>query len=165
MNREHGDQSVRRILELATPYYAGRDPAHDIGHIHRILSRLEAFSARVSPAPRPRLLAFLACFHGLAVGLRDDAPLRERATRLLKELDWMDDDIATAFEMVPRHTKDPKTPEEYVVHDANAVELLGAMGIAKAFTTGGARGQDYLTTIRIFEKNHLDRVVFRTPYG
>jgi hypothetical membrane protein len=35
------------------------------------------------------------------------------------------------------------------VHDANAVEVLGAFGIAKAFTTGGARGQSNEQTVEL----------------
>lgn len=68
------------------------------------------------------------------------------------------------FTSLLTHLKDPRTPEEMIVHDANYVEILGAFGIAKAFTTGGARGQTYETTADIFE-NNLNRVVFRTSEG
>ena len=51
------------------------------------------------------------------------------------------------------------------MHDANYVELLGAFGIAKAFTKGGAEGQSYEVTADIFEQQFLDRVVFKTPEG
>jgi predicted TIM-barrel fold metal-dependent hydrolase len=51
------------------------------------------------------------------------------------------------------------------VQDANYVETLGAYGIAKAFTTGGARGQAIEETIHIFEDQYFERVVFQTPAG
>lgn len=66
--------------------------------------------------------------------------------------------------MLLTHLEDPRTPEAMIVHDANYVEVLGALGIAKAFTTGGARGQTYETTVNIFE-NNLNRAVFHTPEG
>jgi hypothetical protein len=49
-------------------------------------------------------------------------------------------------------------------HNANAVEVLGAFGIAKAFTTGGARGQSYEQTVELYE-GFLDRATFVTPTG
>jgi hypothetical protein len=156
---------VDRLLRFVAPYYRGRDPAHDLIHIRRLLERLVPLSVGVDPAPRPHLLAFLACFHGMAGPLRDDRGCLEATRRLAAELGWTDEDGDAALEMVPRHLADPRTSEEQVVHDANSVELLGALGIAKAFTTGGARGQHYLETADIFENEYLDRVVFRTPAG
>ena len=59
----------------------------------------------------------------------------------------------------------PQTVEEMIVHDANYVELLGAFGIAKAFTTGRAYNQTYEETADIFEHQYLDRVELVTPIG
>ncbi|WP_157683283.1 HD domain-containing protein [Microlunatus soli] len=42
--------------------------------------------------------------------------------------------------------------------------MLGAFGVAKAFTKGGAAGQSYEQTMAIFDQN-LARVRFRTPRG
>ncbi|MHB1629179.1 MAG: HD domain-containing protein, partial [Bacilli bacterium] len=61
--------------------------------------------------------------------------------------------------------KNPITAEEQIVHDANYIELLGAFGIAKAFTKGGAEGQTYEQTADIFEHQFLDVVEFKTPVG
>ena len=41
---------------------------------------------------------------------------------------------------------------------------VGALGVAKAFTTGGVRGQTYAETARIFERR-LAQVKMRTPGG
>ena len=54
-----------------------------------------------------------------------------------------------------------------IVQDANYVELLGVFGVAKAFLTGGARGQSLEETARrqrgLYQ--YLDKVRFRTPVG
>jgi len=162
---ELDDRLVHRLLQFVAPHYSARDPAHDLTHIERLLGQLGPLSVGVEPPPRPHLLAFLGCFHGLGRKMLDDSTLREQATELLKALGWTDDDIRLGFEMLPRHLSDPRTSEEQVVHDANYVELLGALGIAKAFTTGGSRGQRYHETVKIFETGVLDRVTFRTPAG
>ncbi len=156
---------VDRLLAFVAPHYRTRDPAHDLLHIERILQRVGALSEGVEPPPRPHLLAFLACFHGLARALREDGRFLAETRALLAGLGWPDDDRAEALELVDRHLTDPRTSEEKVVHDANYAELLGALGIAKAFTTGGARGQHYRETMEVFERQYLDRVEFRTPAG
>ena len=59
----------------------------------------------------------------------------------------------------------PQSIEEKIVRDANYIEVLGALGIAKAFTTSGANGQAIEETADIFEHQHLDKVIFQTPAG
>lgn len=156
---------VARLLRFVAGRYERRDPAHDLRHVERILARVGPLGAGVDPAPRPHVLAFLCCFHGMAAALRDDPPWARETHELLAALGWTEAERVEALELVPRHLEDPRTSEERIVHDANYVELLGALGIAKAFTTGGARGQAYAETIAIFERRYLDRVVFRTPVG
>lgn len=83
----------------------------------------------------------------------------------MHNLGWTNSEVEEGFRSLERHLKDPQTVEEEIVHDANYIELLGAFGIAKAFTTGGARGQSYEETAEIFEHRYLDKVEFRTPAG
>jgi HD superfamily phosphodiesterase len=122
-------------------------------------------SEGVSPPPRLDRLYFLACFHGLGEPLRENEQLRERVKTFLRKLEWTDEDIEGAFQSLERHLTDPQSGEEKIVHDANYSELLGSFGIAKAFTTGGARGQSVPETADIFEHQYLDKVVFQTPAG
>lgn len=149
---------------FALPHYAARDSAHDAAHIRRIIGRLDDLSRGVEPAPRAELLAFLASFHGLADRMRRDDGFRAETKALLASLGWSRGLIEEGFVALDRHCTDPVTSEEQVVHDANYAELLGAFGVAKAFTRGGADGQSYEETLTIFERN-LRRVRFRTPRG
>lgn len=148
--------------EFARRHYAAKDAAHDFRHIRRIIARLPSLSRGMAPAPHK--LHFLAAFHGLGNRIRDDGALRTEVAAFLRSLQWSETDIEQMFASLLTHLSDPRTPEEMIVHDANYVEVVGAFGIAKAFTTGGARGQTYEATADIFEHN-LSRVVFRTPEG
>ncbi len=150
---------------FARPYYAGKDPAHDFCHIERILARLDRLAAGLHPAPRPDRLFFLACFHGVETLVRTDRQVREEVCARLRGLGWSETEVTEGLESLRRHLIDPQTTEEKMVHDANYLELLGALGIAKAFTTGGARGQRIEESAAIFEEQYLDRVAFRTPRG
>lgn len=153
---------ITEYEEFARPHYLGRDAGHDFRHIQRIISRLALFSKGMTYAPHK--LNSLACFHGLGERIRDDHAFRVEVTTFLHKLKWDKKEIEEMFTSLLIHLKNPRTPEEMIVHDANYVEVLGAFGIAKAFTTGGARGQTYEQTAEIFEAN-LDRIVFRTLTG
>lgn len=148
--------------QFARPHYDGRDAGHDFRHIERIISRLPSLSLGMNPVPYK--LYFLACFHGLGECIRNDITFRNTVFSFLRDLNWEQTEIEESFDSLHTHLKDPQTPEEKIVHDANYVEVLGAFGIAKAFTTGGARGQTYEMTADIFETN-LNQIVFRTPEG
>ena len=154
---------IEPYFEFVRPHYADKDPAHDFRHIERIVSRLEVLGAGMSPTPAPHLLHFLAAFHGLGLRLRNDEDFRREVREFLAGLGWEEAEIASAFVSLGRHLEDPRTVEEKIVRDANYVELLGAFGVAKAFTAGGARGQTLEETARIYATRYLDKITFRTP--
>jgi uncharacterized protein len=144
-------ERLEPYLEFVRPFYANRDSAHDFRHIQRIVGRLDLLSQEVPRSPQKSKLYFLASFHGLIFPLRQDEPFRQQVRAFLYELNWTAIEIEQAFESLERHLKNPQTIEEEIICDANSLELLGAFGIAKAFTTGGARGQSYEETVEIFE--------------
>jgi uncharacterized protein len=148
---------------FALPWYADRDPAHNADHILRILVRCDQLGQGL-PAPRTDRLFFLACFHGLGRRITGDTGFRRQVEGFLGSLGWSVPEIGEALRSLGRHLTAPVTVEERIVHDANAVEVLGAFGIAKAFTTGGARGQSYEQTVELYE-GFLDRATFVTPAG
>lgn len=156
--------SAEPYESFALPHYADRDPAHNADHIRRILSRLPDLSRGVEPEPQPRLLHFLACFHGLAERIRRDDAFRAETESFLIMNGWTPEQVAEGFLALGRHHVMPMTSEEKVVHDANHLERLGAFGVAKAFTRGGADGQSYERTLAIFERN-LRMTRFLTPRG
>jgi len=155
---------IEPYLDFVRPLYEGRDPGHDFRHIERIASRLDGLSEGLAPPPLAHKLNFLACFHGLGGRIHAEPELMGKTKAFLRGLGWKQDDIDMSLSSLLTHLKEPRTPEEMVVHDANCFELPGAFGIAKAFTVGGARGQTFEQTADIFQRN-LDRVVFRTPAG
>ena len=158
-------QEIEPYKKFAQHHYIERDTAHDFRHIERIISRLDLLSQEICPKPEKALLYFIACFHGLKANLSNNELLQSQVWCFLQDLEWTEAEIKKAFQSLERHLSNPQTVEEKIVHDANYVELLGAFGIAKAFTTGGARKQTYEQTADIFEYWYLDKVKFLTPVG
>ena len=156
---------VEMYKDFVRLHYAGKDAAHNFRHIERILNRLSLLSEGLEPAPHPDSLYFLACFHGLGKRLKSDGAFREEVKAFLLSSGWPEQKIEESLESLARHLARPETVEEKIVHDANYLELLGAFGIAKAFTTGGAQGQLIEESADIFEHQYLDKVEFQTPTG
>jgi len=157
--------SVHAYLQFVEPFYEDKDPAHNFRHIQRIVDRLELLSSEMSPQPSQDMLYFLASFHGLTKKMSSSAEFAGTVKEYLLQVGWSEEESADGIERLHRHLKSPLTVEEKIVHDANYVELLGAFGIAKAFTKGGSEGQSYEETANIFENQFLDAVKFQTPVG
>lgn len=156
---------LQPYLDFVRDKYGHKDAAHDFHQIEWIAARLPLIASEIEPPPRWDRVYFLACFHGLYQRWREDEPFREQARDFLLSLGWREIQLEELLVSLGRHLRDPQTVEENIVHDANYLGLLGAFGIAKAFTTGGAQGQTYQETVEIFETRWLDRVEFLTPVG
>ncbi|MCE5321815.1 hypothetical protein LLG46_00710 [bacterium] len=155
---------IKLYLDFVCPHYVERDVGHNYSHIERIVSRLNALCDGLSGPLNTDRLCFLAAFHGLWPKIRDDSSFRAETIAFLQGLGWSDADVENGLTALERHLHSPQSPEEDIVHDANYIEVIGALGIAKAFTVGGARAQSYEQTIDIYTGN-LHKVKFKTPAG
>lgn len=154
---------LQAYLDYVRPHYEAKDVAHDFAHIVRICMRLDDLAAGLTIHNRP-LLHFLACWHGLADRIVGGSWFADATRAFLTADGWVDDDVDTAYVALVRHSSSPVTVEERIVHDASAVELLGAFGIAAAFTQGGAEGRSYEETM-VAHDRLLERTDFKTPRG
>lgn len=125
------------------------DGAHDLGHLRRVWARAKLI-AMDEPCDLEILLA--ACmFHDL-VNLPKSHPERARASTLSAEaachflrLDgFPDDKLSAVGHAIAAHSFSanitPMTPEARVLQDADRLEALGAIGIARMFHVSGAMG-------------------------
>ncbi|MDP4145309.1 MAG: hypothetical protein Q8936_12635 [Bacillota bacterium] len=158
-------ESIDTYLKFVEPYYDDKEPGYNFSHIERITSRLEMLSQGAEEHINYSLLNFIACFHGLTDKISEDLNFKEATIGFLRDLGWTENEIDNGLILLDRHLKDPRLIEEKIVHDANYMDLLGPLGIAKAFTTGGARGQCIQESADIFEYEYLDTIEFKTTNG
>lgn len=127
------------------------DGAHDIGHLRRVWANARAIAAEEDAADMEVLLA-AAIFHDL-VNLPKSSPDRARASTMSAEraaaflrADGMDTQrIAQTSHAIAAHSFSaripPETLEARILQDADRLEALGAIGIARMFHVAGATGQ------------------------
>lgn len=133
------------FLLHATP----ADAAHDPGHVRRVVTAAK----RLAKAEGARLAVVVpaAWLHD-GVLLPKDAPDRhrasalaaERAGRLLREAGYPESLVPAVEHAVEAHSFsagiEPETLEAAVVQDADRLDALGAVGIARTFLVAGALG-------------------------
>lgn len=123
----------------------GADPAHDLLHVNRVV----ATATRLAEAEHadPLVVIPAAWLHDLVDVPKDD-PKRAHASRLsadaavdfLREQGYPTDRLEAVRHAIEAHSfsarLEPKTKEAEVVQDADRLEALGAIGIARCFATG-----------------------------
>lgn len=130
--------------------WAGQnDGAHDIGHLRRVWANAREIAFDLKGDLEVLLAA--AYFHD-AVNLPKNHPDRARASQL--SADWASDylrgtdfpaaKIAATAHAIAAHSFSaaipPETLEAEILQDADRLEALGAIGIARMFHVGGAMG-------------------------
>lgn len=132
--------------------WAGQaDGAHDLGHLRRVWANARAIAATEGGADLQVLLA-AAFFHD-AVNLPKSHPDRARAsalsaeaaTRFLSAAGMDTDRLAATAHAIEAHSFSagipPRTPEARILQDADRLEALGAIGLARMFFVSGQLGR------------------------
>jgi uncharacterized protein len=140
------------LLEEAKPLYEGKDPAHDFSHALRVYRNAKAIGEKEGADLQIVILA--ALLHDVGSGSK----LRKRSAELeakklatvedflKKRRDISEDVIEKVLRAVEVHSFskgiEPATLEAKVLQDADRLDAIGAIGIARVFLTGGALGRD-----------------------
>jgi uncharacterized protein len=144
----HLDQLQNLCLDYLADVMA-TDPAHDISHVKRvvqntlILTQAENGNTAISvPA---------AWLHD-CVCVPKDSPLRKKASQLaareavrfLESVKYPSDLLPQIYHAIEAHSFSANIPAETlearIVQDADRLEAVGAIGIARCFLTGGNMG-------------------------
>lgn len=131
-----------KISEVAS----SDDPAHDLLHFQRVVSLAKKLCGQ--EGGQPEIVVPAAWLHDLVI-VPKDSPLRSQASRLsaekaiefLRSIDYpakFYDGIAHAIEGHSFSANiEVKTLEAKIVQDADRLDGLGAIGIARCFATAG----------------------------
>ena len=129
------------------------DAAHDIAHFRRVWMTAQTIMADGDCDP---LVVLTACYFHDIVSLPKNHPQRShssrlaaRETRQILSRDFPDfppDRYAAVEHAIEAHSFSagiaPQSPEAKTVQDADRLDAIGAIGIARAFTYGGAHNRE-----------------------
>ncbi len=128
----------------------GAGGAHDLSHIVRVW-RNAARIAATEPACDTELLLAATILHD-CVAVEKDSPLRaegsrlsgKRARAIVRPLGWSEARVDALEHAVATHSFSaglaPETREARILQDADRLDAIGAIGIARCFHVGGRMG-------------------------
>lgn len=139
-----------RFVQFLRRDDAQHDAAHDLEHIRRVVTT----ARRLALAEGAELAVVLpaAWLHDCVV-VPKDSPLRSQASRLaaeaattfLRSVDYPTERLAAIAHAIEAHSFSaqivPQTREAQVVQDADRLDALGAIGLARCLMLGGAMGR------------------------
>lgn len=152
----------------------GKSSAHDFSHAKRVLSIARQIADK-SGEVNIKLLTAMCLLHDLVRfegdGEEDSAFLSaERSAILLKDCGFEEEDISKVIEGIKSHSltangggcdivQEPQTLEERILFDADKIDALGPIGIARWFVTISKKNWDldkgarsYLRIMNNFKK-------------
>jgi uncharacterized protein len=138
------------------------DPAHDISHVKRVVQNTIRLTA--TEGGDPAITVPAAWLHD-CVSVTKDSPLRNQASRLaakeavrfLSSVNYSADLLAPISHAIEAHSFSAniqaETLEARIVQDADRLEAVGAIGIARCFLTGGSMGTPLYESTDPFAEN------------
>jgi uncharacterized protein len=138
-----------RLAAIASSH-AGDDGAHDMSHLHRVWRNA---SALLEATPQADALVVLAaCYLHDVVNLPKNHPEREQASRraaalattTLRAEHFPEEKLSGVAHAIEAHSYSggivPQTIEAKIVQDADRLDALGAVGLARMFYIAGRMG-------------------------
>jgi uncharacterized protein len=134
-------------IEEARRHYEGTDAVHDFDHVLRVLALAEQLAQ--AEGANLQIVRVATLLHDVARGqgdrlIADHAQAgAEYARRMLA--DHPPAKVEAVAHAIAAHRfrtgPTPRTLEAKVVHDADKLDAIGAIGVARAFAFGGHEGQ------------------------
>lgn len=143
----------RRFTAYLTGQSSWKDGSHDLGHFQRVWRMARQLNEQEREPGDELVLLAAAYFHDL-VALPKDHPDRKRSSLLSAERtaallaadfsDFPAEKIAAVAHAIHAHSFSagvvPETMEAKILQDADRMEALGAIGVARTFYTAGLLG-------------------------
>ncbi|KJI49263.1 hydrolase [Enterobacter kobei] len=144
-------QWQQRFESWLDEYHASEDSAHDISHFRRVWMTARKIMIHHQADP---LVVLTACYFHDIVSLPKNHPERSQSSRLAARKtrdilhrdfpDFPPDRFAAVEHAIEAHSFSagiaPQSIEAKIVQDADRLEALGAIGLARVFAVSGALG-------------------------
>lgn len=131
---------------------AKNDPAHDFEHVLRVYANAERICKREKADKKLVLTA--ALLHDVVSYPKSDKRSKISSTKsaikakkILQKLNYSKNEIQIISDAIECHSfsknKTPKTLEGKILQDADRLDALGAIGIARTFAVGGEENRSF----------------------
>ena len=149
--------TIEKCEQLVKDIYNQFDASHDFQHIERVRKNAQIISQEEG-AVRTDLIELAVLLHDVSDVKYSGSEGKAKENAILDELDLPINDREEIVEIIESvsfsggHEKEAKTIEAKIVRDADRLDAIGAVGIARTFAYGGAKGRplyDWSETARM----------------
>jgi uncharacterized protein len=128
------------------------DPAHDFEHVMRVYKNAQKISKKEKA--NQKLVLTAALLHDIVSYPKSSKRSKlssidsaKKSKIILKKYDFSDDEIIIVSDAIAEHSfsqnKVPQTLEGKILQDADRLDALGAIGIARVFATSGSLNRPF----------------------
>ena len=139
------------VRERARTYFGGVSPAHDWQHVRRVARLAETLAADCDDTIDEDVLFAAVWLHDVGRGKEDRGEIADHAewgaseaAEILPDLGANDETIEAVRHCIRAHRYsndvEPRTLEAKLLSDADNLDALGAVGVARCFAYGGELG-------------------------
>lgn len=135
---------INQLKEAVQAIYNQFDASHDFQHIERVLQNAEAILA-TEPDADSEIVRIAVLFHD--VSDKKYSKDKENENRLIDSLSLSEErkqhirDVIESVSFNGGNEIEAKTIEARIVRDADRLDAIGAIGIARTFAYGGAKNR------------------------
>ncbi len=151
------------LLQTLVKQKMKNDPAHDFNHIMRVYKNAQKLCKKEKANQKIVLSAIL--LHDIISYPKSDKHSKlssqksaDEAKKILKKLNFTSEEIHIISDAIRDHSfsrgKTPKTLEGKILQDADRLDALGAIGIARVFAVGGSEKRPLYNSEDPFCKIH-----------
>ena len=155
---------ILNILEEQIKQKMKNDPAHDFNHVMRVYKNAQKLCKKENVNEKLVLTAVL--LHDIISYPKFDKRSKYSAVRsakeskkILKNLNFSSKEIQIVYDAISNHSfskgKTPQSIEGKILQDADRLDAIGAIGIARVFTVGGTENRAFYNIDDPFCKNHI----------
>lgn len=149
-------KTIEKCMQIVIGIYNKFDASHDFAHIERVMKNAEEILVR-EPSANEEVVRLAVLLHDIedAKYKSDDNP---SVLDILQEIGLEDEltkKVVACIESVSfsgGNAKDITSIDGAIVRDADRLDAIGAIGIARTFAFGGARGR------KLYETDEMVRV-------
>ena len=143
---------LKKLREQVKKRLVENDSAHDFEHIRRVLKNAITIARKENA--NIRVITAAVLLHDFVSYPKSDPRSKNSSTesakksrKILQGYDFSQDEIDTISDAIRDHSFSrgvtPKTLEGKILQDADRLDALGAIGIARTFAVGGAENRPF----------------------
>lgn len=148
-------KDFHKLLNEIKKSMTKNDPSHDLEHIRRVCDNAEMLCKQEKA--NKKLVIAAALLHDIVSYPKNDTRAKTSSTKsallakkILKKMLYTDYEIKIITDAIESHSfsknKKPKTIEGKILQDADRLDAIGAIGIARTFAVGGAENRSFYET-------------------